>query len=59
MTETRSFITPLRIPAQSQKSQYTLFGKDGTAVFSTQTSVDKNSVKDVCKYLTKVAHDRA
>src|SRR5271156_5469687 len=28
------------------KSQYTLFGKDGTAVFSTQTSIDKNSVKD-------------
>jgi hypothetical protein len=38
-----------------EKSQYTLFGKDGTAVFSTKTSVDKNAVKDVCKYLTKGA----
>jgi hypothetical protein len=41
------------------KSQYTLFGKDGTAVSSTQTSMDKNSVKDVCKYLTKAARDSA
>jgi hypothetical protein len=42
-----------------EKSQYTLFGKDGTAVFSTQTSTDKNSVKNVCKYLTKAAYDGA
>ena len=42
-----------------EKSQYTLFGKDGTTVFSTQTSIDTNSVKNVCKYLTKATHDSA
>lgn len=39
------------------KARYTLYLKDGTAVFSSTTRDSKNAVKDVCKYI--VAHPTA